>query len=362
MKQKTKTPAITAKLQKAVGDDVNLDDLAVYEAIAFNTLPIRKSSALYNKAVAERGVLLEMAERLSKESLPVQIMHDGSELPVGRVFFGEVQNTNLGSELRVLFYVGKDEAKIIEKIDAGIVDQVSVSILPKQILCSDCGFDFLGASSTFENVYSGKCAEGHTLGQGHTHAQLVGLDQFNEMSLVGRGGAQNARIVSKEDQRLAASDSKSHLFLNVNARTALMELEALVAQLTDAKAADAVKAGEIVSLKATIATLTEKVTALQATIDAAPDVAAKDTKITGLQAELDATVGALSDIAKRVLVASGDTDPKLPAKAAELVALITEKSASMSALIVAGGKALEAASKSTKDEPKHFSLGAFRSA
>ncbi len=57
MKQIQKTDKITARLKQALGDGVDLDSLAVYEAIAFNTIPTRKDHTLYKGAGAERGVL-----------------------------------------------------------------------------------------------------------------------------------------------------------------------------------------------------------------------------------------------------------------------------------------------------------------
>ncbi len=366
MKQIAKTPKIMARLHKAAGDGVNTDDLAVYEAIAFNTLPLRKASAIYNKAVAERGVLVAMAEEINRESLPVQINHDSGPLPVGRVFFSEVQNTGTGSELRALFFVGKDEKQMVDKIDSGVVDQVSVSILPKQVLCSECGFDFFGPKAEFDHLFNGICDQGHQMGEGHTHANLVGLDKFFEMSLVGRGGAQNARIVAGDNAtlgRLAASGidpNKAVLNASANSRTSLMDLEALVAKLTAAAAEKALADAEIVSLKASVTLKDAEIVSLKAQITALPDAAAKDAQIVTLTADVTAATASLKDIASKVLVASGDLTTKAPDKVAELTALITDKSTKMVALLTAGSKAEEAAAATLGKPVLPTSLSAFR--
>jgi hypothetical protein len=364
MKQIAKTPQILARLQKAAGDGVSTDDLAVFEAIAFNTLPLRKSGALYNKAVAESGVLLSMAEEINRESLPVQINHDSTPLPIGRVFLAEVQNTGSGAELRVLFFVGKEEQKHIQKIDNGVVDQVSVSILPKQIVCSECGFDFLGPKAEFDHIYSGIDDKGHQMGKDGVHARLVGLDKFFEMSLVGRGGAQNARIVAGDNATLTRLAAGGHdpnkMILSATARTSLMDMEALIAQLTDAKAAKAVTEAENVALKAAATASTAKITSLEAQVAALPDVAAKDTEITSLKAELTAAVVALKDFAGKILVASGDLVTKPTEKVAELTALIAEKAPKVSLILAAGGKGQEASAPTIVDAPRTQSLNAFR--
>jgi hypothetical protein len=335
----------------------------VYEAIAFNTLPIRKNGILYKGAVAERGLLLEMAERLNAESLPVQIMHNDAVLPVGRVFYGNVLNTGSGAELRVLFFVSQTHEDLIRNLDNGTVDQVSVSVLPKQVLCSECGFDYLSDEAGFDNIYEGVCDKGHKLGENGVHTRLVGLSNFFEMSLVGRGGAQNARIVPPNKavlgstHKLAASGlDPSRFVLAATVGTNLMTMEELVAQLTDSKAQLKVKTDEFTALQASLTAKEQEISQLQAQLAEA----GKD-KVEALKAELDAAMVLLKDIATKVLVAAGDVDPKLPEKVAELKELITSKADKMTKLLTAGSKAIEAASDDVNaSKPKSVSLGAFR--
>lgn len=363
MKKIKQSDKITTRLKAAFGDGANVEDLSVFEAIALNTLPLRKNHPLYKGAVTERGILVEMAETVNKESIPLQIMHDGSALPLGRVFQGEVFNTGAGAELRVLFAVSNSEGEAIRKIDNGTIDQVSVSILPKQILCNQCGFDYLGSEAKSENIWTATCSNGHTLGKGNVHANVVGLQNFSEMSLVGKGGAQNARIVSPDSsllgshyQRLAASGvDPDKLMLTATEGTKLMDLETLVAQLTDAKASKLTLDAQVATLTADLTNSAAKVATLTAELEAAKAEAAKAAPEV---AELSAATDYLKDLAKKVLVATGDMTPTVPEKTAELIEVIKTK----------GGKMLELLQKSTADEKDEgtdivspaVSLSAFR--
>jgi hypothetical protein len=345
MKQIEKTQRIRDLLTASAGD-VDIDALRVYEAIAFNTLPIRKEHFLYKGARADRNFLLEMATELKRESRPVQIQHDKEPLPIGRVFHGEVKDTGVESELRVLFFLDPTANEQATKIEAGTVDQVSVSVLPKQLLNSKSGFDYLGPEATPDNRWSGLDNEGNQLGQNGVYAQMRGLANFWEMSLVGQGGAQNARIVTRDKshfgesyERLAASGiDPNSIVLNTSAtKEPSMDISAFVADLT-AKTADLTKA------QLDLAASTEKVTGLEATIverDAtivdltAQLEAAKAADVAGITAGRDAAVAALSEVAKSVLTKAGKLDVQVPTTVAELTALINEHSASL--VIKAGG-------------------------
>ncbi|MBN9548154.1 MAG: hypothetical protein J0H31_04525 [Alphaproteobacteria bacterium] len=129
VKQITKTPEIIARLKQAIGSSAPVDNLAVFEAIALNNLPLRKKQHVYNGAVAQRSFLLEMALALETESRPLQVMHEGGVLPIGRVFQGRVVD-GVDTELRVLFWVDKEHEDKIRQIDNGSIDQVSVGVLP----------------------------------------------------------------------------------------------------------------------------------------------------------------------------------------------------------------------------------------
>jgi hypothetical protein len=372
MKQIAKTPSILARLRKAVGADVPVQNHAVYESIALNTLPIRKRHPLYKGAVAERSLLLEMAARVDQESVPLQIMHDGDVLPIGRAFYGEVVEKGSQTELRTLFFVDPANADKSALIDNGTVDQVSVAILPKKIECSACGFDFIGPEATFENVYTRTCPNGHVLDQNGVHARLVGLDQWNELSLVGIGGAQNARIVNQDQshfsqnlQRLAASGADLDQFiLTATAETEdnTMDAAAFIASLTEKTEALTTANLALTNANAQVAALTTERDALQARItelgEPATALAAANESLATKDAELTAATTALQDILKKILIASGNVDPQPPATVPELVAQISEKSTSLSAMLTAGGKSQGADGAGAK--PKAGVSPAFR--
>lgn len=371
MKQIEKTPTILARLRKSLGDGVNLDSLRVYEAIALNTRPLRKNHPLYNGARAERSLLLEMAAALEQESRPVQIQHDSDPLPVGRVFHGEVVDQGGETELRVLFFLDPTADEEAAKIDSGSVDQVSVGILPRQLLSSATGFDFLGPDATLDNIWTGTDPDGNVMGKNGVYARMVGLDKWFELSLVGQGGAQNARIVSRDKshfgssyERLAASGlDPSALVLVATARTEDMDLEKLVAQLTETKVELASKESEIATLNAQIGQKDERIAELEAKLEEAGDsvaaLAEKDQTIEETKAELSAAVKALKDVAQALLAAAGKVNEQVPDTVAELESLINETKESLASVLVAGGRSKDA----TDDADKAVvmpSLAAFR--
>lgn len=377
MKQIEKTEHIVARLRQALGDGVDVNSLRVYEAIALNTRPLRKNHPLYRGSRAERSLLLEMAAALAIETRPIQIQHNDEPLPIGRVFHGEVVDRGMESELRVLFFLDPTADDEATKIDAGSVDQVSVSILPKQILSSASGFDFLGPDSTYENVITGTDPDGNTIGENGVYGRLIGLDKWFELSLVGMGGAQNARIVSREQshfgssyQKLAASGvDPNALVLVASTRNEQMDLTTLIAQLTDTKVDLASKVSEIATLAAAGAAKDTRIAELEAKLaeagEAATALAAKDEAIAAAEqardtaaADLTAAVTALQGIAKKVLAAAGKVDAEVPATVAEIEAIITETSESLVAALVPGGRSKDAIDDAEK--PVVAGLSAFR--
>jgi len=378
MNQIEKTESILARLRQSLGEGIDVASLRVYEAIALNTRPLRKSHPLYRGSRAERSLLLEMAAALALESRPMQIQHEADPLPIGRVFHGEVVDRGMESELRVLFFLDPTATEEVTKIEAGSVDQVSVSILPRQILSSASGFDFLGADATFEHVISGTDPDGNTIGENGVYGRLIGLDKFFELSLVGMGGAQNARIVSRDQshfgssyQKLAASGvDPNALVLVASTRIDTMDLATLVAQLTDTKVELSTKSSEVTTLTAAVADRDARIATMQTQLaeagDAATALAAKDGEVTVAKAdadaaktELSAAVTALQGVAKTVLAAAGKVGAEVPATVAEIEALITEATDALAASLVAGGRSKDATTDAEKITPA-ANLSAFR--
>lgn len=339
MKRLPLNPSIEHHLRRSLGADADLAAVAVFEATAINTLPIRKTHPIYKDARMEVGVLHEMASEIIKESLPVQIQHDTEPLPVGRVFHGEVHPIGSDFELRVLFFIDATEQTVVDKIETGSVDQVSVSVLTKQALNSVSGFDYFGEDAAFDNIWSGDDGEGNVLGQNGVYARLVGLDQFYEMSLVGKGGARNARIHRRDQsyfgssfEKLAASGIDPNVFiLAASIEEPKMDLTELVEKLTTKEVEVARLTDQLTTLQAEKDALTTKVVELEARPE--PE------NVDQVKADLSAAQAALKDVAKTILTASGQQDAEVPEDTSAVIALVEGKKADLTAALVLGGKA-----------------------
>ena len=315
MKQISVNDSIRSKLQAAAGANVDLSNLAVFRATAINTLPIRKKHPVYNGGIHKRSFLEQMLAALKQESLPLQIMHNSEVLPSGRVFDGEIKDLGTHSELHTYFWVDKSTAKGVEYtnlINSGTIDQVSVSVLPKAAVSnkSTNSFDFLGDDATFEHIWSGTDPDGNVMGKEGAYVEMNDLDAWFEMSLVGQGGITGARIHSSGDMKLAASGldvppMTLTLAYDEKDKTS-MDLEKLVEQLTDAKAALKPTQEQLTAAQAEIETLKARITELEAAGDAAP---------------LNEALTGLFTFAATL---SGDVTAKAPEKVEDLVAAVKE--------------------------------------
>lgn len=320
------TQDIASQLRLHLGADADVSNYSVFEAIGVNSLPIRKKHFLFKDAVIERSTMEEMATGLLRESIPLQIMHDSEPLPAGRVFAGRVNDTFYGPELRVLFWVDDNHSELIEKIEAGTVDQVSVGMMAKTLQCSSCEFDYL-SDKTGEHIMTRTCANDHELGKDGTHLRLKGLDHWFELSLVGQGGAQGAKIVRRDQSvfgetqayRLAASGiDPNMLVLSASPdKVEEMDLKAVIDEITDLKATVKDLNTKIETLTADVASRDEQITALTATIAERDATIAehetqlavlpeRDAEITELKATIETNLAAVKDAAKRKVVALGD--------------------------------------------------------
>lgn len=372
-----KRVAITAEIENLIkasfGADADLQSFVIFEAIALNTLPLRKKHPLYSGAIADRSFLQDIEAALQAESRPVHIQHQNSTgLPIGRVFHGEYIDLGTNAEVRVLFTIDATEAEAIAKIESGTVDQVSVSVLPKHLYNSVSGFDYLGPKGTFETFYTGADPEGNTIGKNGVFARMVGLESFFEMSLVGQGGAQDARILRRDEstfgssfQKLAASGMDPNaIVLVAEIKADEMDLTALIAQLTDAKASLTLANTATETQTTLVATLTASNADLAAQITAlgepAVALAAKTAEVETLTADLSSATVALQGVAKKLLVASGDITAETPATVAELTALIDNTSNALVAALVLGGRSNPADGDSTTKLTSGADNSAFR--
>jgi hypothetical protein len=345
MKQVAKTQQVMDRLRAAFGPDVDVSRLAVYETAALNTQPLRKSGGIFKGARITPATLTQIANSINSESAPMRLEHGDEGAPYGRVFYGEV----VGDEARALFTV--DDAEMVRKIDSGTLDQVSVGFMPAAINCSACGFNFIGSDATFENLYTLTCNDGHTMNENGAHAWVDGMASFQELSLVGKGAAQGARIVGPSESRLAAgNDNYRALAAKAGFSGLALTCEPIetptpkdtlnvdiTMQLTAAVEAKTKAEMTVISLTEKNTALTDQLAAVKAQLDAVDTTTAE--KLVASEAEVATAVVALTEEAKMILTALQKPVDNLPTTVAELTALIAEHRAEFAAAIPVGGRA-----------------------
>lgn len=352
------TNEIADKLKAAIGDEgVDVAKFNVYECVTLTTEPIGHKSGFYQGATFTRETLRQMADLINTpgKALPMQIMHDTNSLPVGRVFSGQLfERPNGHTELRTLFYIPKDKVDLVNDIDNAVIDEVSVGVMTHKALCSECGFDYFGPEATLANYFTLTCNEDHTIGSNGVHVRCTGLKDWAELSLVNRGAARDAKILSRAKQgmskdtvdRLAASSGTTFdarlLILNnkleASASTktsngdykmdketlALIQAKAdevagLNAKLTEADKITKAKDAEIATLTATINTQNTEIATLKAGDAEKADLALKVANSEKLMNEVTAK---LLPHAKASLTASGVAEVDLPNDFAALLSII----------------------------------------
>lgn len=348
------TDRIKDLIAKNSDGSVDPTSVSVYECVALNTLPISKQGTLFNGARTDAATLQTLAEYVNNgTSVPLHLIHDQAYgLPVGKVFYAETRQTFTGStELRSLFYLPNTETDLITKLDTNVIDEVSVGYQPKKIACSKCGFDFLGAEATWENIWTLTCDKDHTIGVDGTYANISGVVGWHELSLVSKGAANNAKILARTKQllgqeeynRLAASGIRPEATILYTSATKenIMEMKELILQLTQASGSVMLKDAEIATLKASQIALQTTLDTTKAELSA---MAAKQTpELTTLQASLESakteSAAALSFIrleADRLAVASGLEKPAADAALSVLQASIEASRSKLAALPVGG--------------------------
>lgn len=202
MKQISVTPEIQARINAVAGTEVPPDTIAVFECIAVTKQPIRKPGSIFDGATYEPSFFTELAAAVPPDQgVMLQVMHDTTPLPTGRVF--TAKETPEG--VRAQFYVGRGKYDIVPDIDNGTINQVSIGAMSRQMLCSKCRWDYMSPEASFSNFYDQTCANGHTIGVDGTHLILVGVKRWFELSLCGTGASPGALIVGRAKAQLMAS-------------------------------------------------------------------------------------------------------------------------------------------------------------
>ncbi len=361
------TPKIAAAIARSTDSSVDPATVAVFQTSALNTLPVNKKGTLFDQGRISETTLRQMADFLNAgtDYAPLHLVHDQSDgaLPVGRVFAGEVVSNEGIAELHNLFYIPLSTgSELIEKLEAAVIDEVSVGLAPLHLNCSECGFDYLSAEATWENIYYRQCPSEHQVGENGVHTITNGMGRYNELSLVSRGAAQKTKILSRAKALMASMGPENYAQLvasgkqpelitlyastSINPKENQMDLTALVADLTTAKASVQVKESELTAANATIATLTTAKTGLEAqvaelTVAAdANGIAPLQAKLTAAEASVTAALTFVRAEAERLAVASGGEKPAADATLEVLTASIASARTKLQEILPVGGALL----------------------
>ncbi|KGM36137.1 hypothetical protein [Inquilinus limosus] len=350
------TPKVEQRIKAVAGDDIDVSKLTVFEAAAVATKPLNKRGSIFEGARFTRSTLVEMASQLNAGtmSVPLHTLHQqGMELPVGRVFYAEVfdlPNSN-DSELRAQFYIPNEEGKdLIASINNAVLDEVSVGVLGKHLLCSECGYDY--RAGDYFHIWERTCAEGHEVGKDGVYVTIAGLENWSEMSLVSRGASKDPKIVSRAKaklaegsrERLAASGIpfEAQMLIASYKEDPSMDLSELVAGLTEATTAKATltvelktATAEIERLKAELAEVTTERDGLKAA--AGTSTTEVQAKLDAAEAELELARPFLADHAKKALIAAGTKDPEEPKDIAASIEAIKASQLNLVNLLPEGG-------------------------
>ena len=304
-KRITVTDDIKAKVLANMGSEPNWDQIAVFEMTAVTSLPLNKKWTLFDKAQITAQTFEEAATYLNSGGfVPFHTLHQqGYEIPVGRVFYGEAQKNAKGyDELRVLAFIDLTaHADLAAKIDNGIVEEVSVGMSFKQLLCSACGDDLMANE---ESLWNYTCANGHVIGMGNHYVKPNGLGQFRELSAVSKGASNGAKILGLQKRTLAADFGNPKLGLVAHLKSPEFMLFTPPANL-DNEGEDPVLIAELQSKLA--AADAEKVT-LQGQLTATQ---AKVAELETAKAGSDAKVAELETAKTELETAKADAEAKL---------------------------------------------------
>tara|TARA_B100001057_G_scaffold159008_1_gene159566 strand:- start:28839 stop:30005 length:1167 start_codon:yes stop_codon:yes gene_type:complete len=200
-KRLTLTERIKSLITAAAGDEIDFSQIAAYESVAASTRPINQPSTAYHGAQMTEGFLSQMAAYYKEESVPIQVMHNGQMLPVGKVFAADTYSADEGhTDLNVLFYVDA-EGPYARDIDLSILDEVSVGAAPNHAYCSECSFDYMAEGNEM-SFWFRECDNGHRIGENGTHLRLTDLRAWKELSLVNKGASNKPKILGSAKQRL----------------------------------------------------------------------------------------------------------------------------------------------------------------
>ncbi len=272
----------------AVGDEIDFEKVAAYEAAAASTRPISQRHTAYNGAKMTFGFLGDMAEHLKNESVPILTMHNGEMLPVGKTFHADVVANGDDHDLNALFYVEAD-SDFAKKIDLGIIDEVSVGALPEHAFCSECGYDYAAPGNEMAFWFR-ECDQGHVIGEKGVHLRLTKLKSWRELSLVNKGASSKPKILGEAQQRLAKQ-------LPERLAASGLDLSHTVLFCSSTKPTNEDSPMDLTQLMAQVQTLaSEKTLFEQQAKHASEQLTASQSKVTSLTEELTAAQAKLTEL------------------------------------------------------------------
>ena len=376
------TDQIKQRIAASAGPEVDPDKVVAFETIAANTLPLNKKGSLFHQGRISPETLALMSGVPAKGGVPLHTVHNqGGELPVGKVFYSDVMPTNDGGmELRSQFYLPVGQAALIEGLDTGVVDEVSVGVRPTQILCSACNYDYAAPEASIMNILNQCCPDGHTVGKDGAHVVMKGLDRWLELSLVSRGAADKPKVVGRTKALLGdarfnelvasgVSPDATTLFGTVtkDENMSNIDVDKLVANLAAETGKTAVLTAEKGTLTAQLAEVNTKLAAAEKQVvdltaaagEPGVKLAAEVEKSAKLQADIDAAVAFMTENLKASNVALGKKveDKDLPKDIAGLTAALSEATVSVHKFVPVGGKSNQVGNEAEQSEAR---LAAFK--
>ena len=205
MKRIELTERIKSFITTSVGDTIDYEKIAAFEATAVTSLPLNKRGSVFDKGQITAETFIEAANLINTGTfVPLHTLHEqGYEIPVGRLFYGEHVKSNQGTdELRVLFFLDGTSPDLISRLDTGTIEEVSVGMQFKRLLCSTCNIDLMEDN---ESIWSQTCKNGHVMGMGSNHVKPDGVANFREMSLVSKGASNGAKVLGAQKRLLASA-------------------------------------------------------------------------------------------------------------------------------------------------------------
>lgn len=201
-------------IETKCGADVDTTKFVAYQARIISTEPISQNT-IYDGATTSAATITEL-EQMANDPLRntcIQTMHDNTILPVGRLIVAKaVDEFDTGARaLYGTFIVSTEHEDIISKLDAGIIDEVSIGFSGKKLVCSECDKDFKEADEMMQwmAAMAGVCPHCEAkFGKNGAHLNIIGVDKLYEVSLVGKGAARNPKILDKSKQLALAANQK----------------------------------------------------------------------------------------------------------------------------------------------------------